>query len=343
MVQPEHLDNRLLNDYQRGFPLSSQPFTRIAGELGTSTGTVLERLHALQADGKVSRVGPVFRPNTVGVSTLAAMAVPTHRLATVAQTVNAFTEVNHNYEREHRFNLWFVVTAGSDAALADALARIECACGYAVLSLPLERDYHIDLGFHMSAAPCATREREARGRLSLAASRVDTPDAPLIGAIQGGLALVERPFRVVAREIGGTESGVIRRIGDWLSEGTIKRFGVIVRHHELGYRANAMAVWDVPDTDVEALGCRLGNVPWVTLCYRRRRHRPDWPFNLYCMIHGRERDAVRQRIEQLVTDHGMAGYAHAVLFSRQRFKQRGARYHPRSMALAPKAFVHGTA
>ena len=131
------LDQRLLNDYQRGFPLLSEPFAHIARELGTSADDVIARLQSLQAEGAVSRVGPVFRPNTVGASTLAAMAVPPARLEEVAEIVNAFTEVNHNYEREHRFNLWFVVAADDEDRLQEVLAEIEQCCGYPVLDLPL--------------------------------------------------------------------------------------------------------------------------------------------------------------------------------------------------------------
>ena len=143
------LTSRLLNDFQRNFPLDPAPFARIARSLDTTSETVLETLRTLQARGAVSRVGPVFRPNTVGVSTLAAMAVPVEELETVAAIVSAYPQVNHNYEREHRFNLWFVATAENPRALQETLHAIQDSTGYAVLSLPLLRDYHIDLGFRM--------------------------------------------------------------------------------------------------------------------------------------------------------------------------------------------------
>jgi DNA-binding Lrp family transcriptional regulator len=337
------LDQRLLNDYQRGFPLVPEPFEHIAAQLGASAGDVINRLQVLQADGTVSRVGPVFRPNTIGASTLCAMAVPPAQLEKVAQTINGFAEVNHNYERDHRFNLWFVLTAASETALEDAIGRIESACGYALLSLPLERDYHIDLGFHMSAAACATRAYKIDARPPRNSHPADADDARLIGAIQSGLTLVERPFEVVAQHVGCSESAVLERIGELLGDGVIKRFGVVVRHHELGYRANAMVVWDVPDARVDALGRQLGALPCVTLCYRRRRQSPQWDFNLYCMIHGRERGAVHQRIEQLIDEHDMAGYAHSVLFSQRRFKQRGAHYRISDSTIDTVHGLHGHA
>ena len=143
------LDRRLLNDFQQDFPLSSTPYADIAHDLGVTEAEVLARLEALKNAGAVSRVGAVVRPNTVGVSTLAAMAVPPEQLESVAALVNGYTEVNHNYEREHRLNLWFVATAPDTERLQSTLDEIAARTGYEVLSFPLVEDYHIDLGFDL--------------------------------------------------------------------------------------------------------------------------------------------------------------------------------------------------
>ena len=142
-------ERRLLDDYQRDFPLEPRPFARIAQALGVSEQQVLDALGHLQENAVVSRVGPVFRPNRVGVSTLAALAVPRESLADVAAIVNAFAEVNHNYEREHDYNLWFVVTARDAAHLERVLEAIATATGLRPLNLPLLEDYFIDLGFRL--------------------------------------------------------------------------------------------------------------------------------------------------------------------------------------------------
>lgn len=138
---------RLLNDFQHDLPLTPTPFADIAGRLGVDEETVLEGLRGLQESGAISRVGPVLQPRRIGASTLAAMAVPPERLAEVAELVNSYTEVNHNYEREHRFNLWFVATASDEEQLAAVLAEIGQRTGLEVLDLPMIQDYHIDLGF----------------------------------------------------------------------------------------------------------------------------------------------------------------------------------------------------
>jgi DNA-binding Lrp family transcriptional regulator len=143
------LDQRLLNDFQHGFPLTPTPYADIARELGVTEAEVLVRLGQLKAAGAVSRVGAVVRPNTVGVSTLAAMRVPATDLESVAALVSGYAEVNHNYEREHELNLWFVATAPDAAHLQRALDEIAARTGLEVLSFPLLEDYHIDLGFEL--------------------------------------------------------------------------------------------------------------------------------------------------------------------------------------------------
>ncbi len=143
------LERRLLDEFQRDFPLCSDPWRELGHRLGASEAEVLRTLRSLRERGLIARVGAVLRPNRVGASTLAAMAVPDERLEEVAAIVNSFTEVNHNYEREHRFNLWFVAGAPSEAVLLDTLREIETRTGLPVLYLPLVEDYHIDLGFRL--------------------------------------------------------------------------------------------------------------------------------------------------------------------------------------------------
>jgi DNA-binding Lrp family transcriptional regulator len=146
-LQLSALEKCLLNEYQRGFPLCESPYAEIGRQLGVSETEVIDTLRSLQQRGLISRVGPVFKPNRAGASTLAAMAVPEARLDAVAALVSACDEVNHNYEREHHFNLWFVVTAPDEGHVRAVLGDIEARTGIAVLDLPLECSFYIDLGF----------------------------------------------------------------------------------------------------------------------------------------------------------------------------------------------------
>jgi DNA-binding Lrp family transcriptional regulator len=142
-------EQRLLDEFQQDFPLESRPYARIAEQLGISEAAVLDSLQRLHDAGAVSRVGPVLQPNRVGVSTLAALAVPAERLKDVAALVSEYPEVNHNYQREHRYNLWFVVTAPDRSRLDAVLNDIEVRSGLEVLDLPMLEDYFIDLGFRL--------------------------------------------------------------------------------------------------------------------------------------------------------------------------------------------------
>jgi len=314
---------RLLNEFQRSFPLVREPFAELGRRVGVAPEAVMEALEALQAEGAVSRIGAVFRPGAVGTGALAAMAVPLGRLHDVAEQVGRHSEVNHNYEREHAFNLWFVATAPDAGRLSAVLAQIGDETGLKVMALPLIEEYHIDLGFDLAGGE--TPGRGENGGLIQAAA-LSASDRCLIGALQDGLPIVARPYLAVGECCAMSEAEVIERLAAWQESGIVRRFGVVVRHLELGYRANAMVVWDVPNELAGEFGARLANEADVNLCYRRARHLPHWPYNLYAMIHGKERALVSRRIETISSELGLDAFAREILFSRRRFKQTGARY-----------------
>ncbi|WP_136417641.1 Lrp/AsnC family transcriptional regulator [Herbaspirillum sp. ST 5-3] len=317
-------DFALVNAFQRDFPLLQRPFSALADMLDTDEATVISSLQRLQNRGVISRVGAVFRPNAIGASTLAALSVPAERLDDVAAYINALPEVNHNYEREHRYNLWFVATAPSRERLRAVMQEIEdhCDCG-TLLVLPMLQDYHIDLGFDLACGTSGREYASAPG-LSRGIEALSEAEQGLIAALQDGLPLVARPFE----QLGVPEAEAIETIARWLDRGVIKRFGVIVRHHELGYTANAMAVWDVPDDIADDIGRGIASNGCVTLCYRRVRQLPQWRYNLFCMVHGKDRAEVAASVAALSERCGLASYPHEVLFSCRRFKQRGAHYVP---------------
>jgi DNA-binding Lrp family transcriptional regulator len=145
-------------------------------------------------------------------------------------------------------------------------------------------------------------------------------------ALQEGLPLVAEPYKQLAAELGSSESRVMNCIEELQASGAVKRFGMVLRHRPLGYRANAMVVWDIPDADVDRIGQLLGGEPCVTLSYRRPRRPPQWNYNLFSMIHGKSRETVEQQLADIVERHGLANYSRDILFSTRCFKQRGAVY-----------------
>ena len=322
MIAADPCDFRLLNDFQRGFPLRREPWADLGRALGCPSEEVIARLARLRDSGKISRVGPVFAPNRIGASTLAAMAVPVEALPRVAAIVSAFSGVNHNYRREHHYNLWFVASATDEHALAALLEAMAAATGCVPISLPLEEEFHIDLGFDLIDG-----RRTRREVANIVPRRtLSTGDWRLIDALHEGLPWVERPFRAVADAAGLREDAILATLQNWLADGTLRRFGVVVKHRELGYRANAMCVWAVPCEVVSRLGHALASHDGVSLCYRRSSPGAEWPYNLFCMIHGQAREEVEARIAMLRVEHGLEALPHEVLFSLTRFKQTGARY-----------------
>lgn len=141
-----------------------------------------------------------------------------------------------------------------------------------------------------------------------------------------GLPLTPRPYQKLAEMSGLSEQDVMTAIRQWRAQGLIKRFGLVVRHRTLGYAANAMVVWDVPDDQVQDLGRVMASTHFITLCYQRPRRGPGWPYNLFCMIHGIDRRRVMAQLESLINDNGLQHTPHAVLFSTKAYRQRGGRY-----------------
>lgn len=326
-MDANELEFHLLNDFQRDFPLVTEPYAEIAGRLGVGEDAVLAALRRLRDEGKIGRVGAVFRPHVLGCSTLAAVSCPAERMQSVADMIDEYPEVNHNYEREHAYNLWFVVTAPDRNRVAAVLDDIERRSGLKPLDLPMLADYHIDLGFDLDGKRRGHRD-PAGERVDAHALRAHLEDADycLAGALEGGLALAGGPYARIAAECGLDAGECLRRIERLLALSVIRRFGIVVRHRELGFSANAMVVWDVPDDRLEEVGRALARQTDVSLCYQRPRRPPEWRYNLFSMIHGRSRLDVLVRLEELRRELGLLSIHCEPLFSRRRFKQCGARY-----------------
>jgi DNA-binding Lrp family transcriptional regulator len=155
---------------------------------------------------------------------------------------------------------------------------------------------------------------------------IDSFDQRLLSAIQQGLPISPRPYAELGAQIGLSESEVLKRLTALKQAGLIKRLGVIVKHRQLGYCANAMVVWDIPDEQVQSIGQLISRLEFVNLCYRRPRHGSVWPYNLYCMIHGKTKETVLQQLALLEQACNTQGFPKQILFSKRCFKQRGAIY-----------------
>jgi DNA-binding Lrp family transcriptional regulator len=150
-------------------------------------------------------------------------------------------------------------------------------------------------------------------------------DDKIVRATQAGLPLVPEPYAEVAQQLGIPQEALIAGLENMLADGRIRRIGAVPNHYRLGYRANAMTVWDVDDDAVEALGRRVGALPCVSHCYRRPRRLPHWRYNLFAMVHGRDRLETEKLIAQIVPILGAALRARDVLYSTRILKKAGLR------------------
>lgn len=164
-------------------------------------------------------------------------------------------------------------------------------------------------------------------------------DRAIIVATQGGLPLVARPYHLLAEQLQISPELLMQRMNQMQDSGVIRRIGVVPNHYALGYRANGMSVWDVPDEMIDSLGERVGSLPFVSHCYRRPRHLPQWPYNLFAMVHGKTRDEVETQVAVIAALleelQGAPVRAHQVLYSTRILKKTGLRLSAKTAATAP--------
>ncbi len=154
---------------------------------------------------------------------------------------------------------------------------------------------------------------------------VDSIDKQIIQATQSGLPLTAHPYRNIAEQIGITADEVMQRLQTMLEKGIIRRIGAVPNHYKLGYRYNGMSVWDVPDDKIDELGGQVGQLDFVSHCYHRPRHLPEWPYNLFAMVHGKSQDSVDQQIQIIADLLGTNNRQHTVLYSTRILKKTGFR------------------
>ncbi len=327
----DDVDATLIDEYQSGFPVAERPFRTVAADLGIEERDALERVEQLRERGIFRRFGAVLNPPVIGSSTLAAVKAPEDRFNEIAEVINGYRQVNHNYRRDHEWNMWFVVTAGSRKRRNAILGEIEERTGCPVLNLPMLTDYYIDLEF-----PVVNDDRFARESLTettVSATRISEDaaadlselDRRLLLEIQAGFPLTLTPYRDVAAAVDADVADVLAAVKRLLEDGCIKRVGCVVNHVVTGFDANCMVVWDVPDDELDARGEAVGALPYVTLCYHRpRRPELDWPYNVFTMVHGRDPAAVDAVIDELAAEH--LPFDHERLRSTATLKQTGAQY-----------------
>ena len=342
MEQLDQIDQRLLNEMQDRFPTVPAPFAELAARVGTDERDVLGRVAALRASGILRQVSPIFDTKALGYATsLVAMRVPAERLQAAAEVVNAHPGVSHNYRRNHEFNMWLTIAVppGSDLqAHVDALH--ELAGAESTRMLPTLRLFKIGVTLDMTgeraldhrSAPQYTHDQR-----EIAASQTLSPrDIAIVRAVQGDLALEPAPFAEPAAELGMSVEELIEALAELQRRGYLRRFAAILRHRKAGFGANGMAVWAVPEDEIETVGQTMAGYTAISHCYQRPMY-PDWKYNLFTMIHARKTGECKEFVAELARRHGLAD--HAVLYSTTEYKKVRLSYFTRELAAWERAHV----
>ncbi|WP_338729630.1 Lrp/AsnC family transcriptional regulator [Haladaptatus sp. DJG-WS-42] len=339
-------DRAIVNAFQGGFPVTERPFEPAAAALrergiDISADDLLSRIQSLDERGVLTRFGALINAEAIGgTATLVAMHAPPERYDEVAEQVNAFREVAHNYEREHpHLNMWFVVSVGDAARVEEVLAEIEEQTGQQTYNLPKQQEFRVEAKFLLSG-PLSAGDVDLshlgpdvtpKARATLTPAERD-----LVVEIQGGLPITATPYADVAAAIGQDTEWVISTIKRFNQEGKVRRVGVIPNHYKLGYTENGMTVWNVPDELLSEVGPAIASLDFVTHCYERPRHEGVWPYNFFAMTHGRT-EAESQKHIGLVKDR-MSEFWEVgdedwdTLFSTRILKKTGIRITERATA-----------
>jgi DNA-binding Lrp family transcriptional regulator len=325
----DDLDRRIITGLQGGFPLRGRPYREAAVELGAAERVLLGRLEAMLNSGLLSRFGPLFNVERMGGSfLLCALAVPPARFDEIAERINAMPQVAHNYARDHRFNMWFVLATETEEGIAAAVEEAENASGLEVYQFPKREEFYVGLRFNVKTGLEAGSWTPGAGEIDNL-RRAESPlcdiDRRIVLATQHGLPLTPRPYDGIADRLGTDSELVLRRLQSMLENGVIRRIGAVPNHYALGIRANGMSVWDVEDDEISACGRKVGRLEFVSHAYHRPRRPPEWPFNLFAMVHGTTRDEVMGKVAAIARTLGDARRGHEVLFSTRVLKKSGLR------------------
>ena len=318
--------NRVLLDrVQRSFPIVSDPFGVLSEGLEISGLEVRERIASLKDSGAIRQISAIFNTGALGYrSSLVAMAVSREALSRAVEAVNAYPGVSHNYLRPGcSFNMWFTIAVPPgetpEAVVRELSAK---AGGLPALVLPAVKKYKLAVVLDV----LEEGDWEYQGeKTELPPTESDTNFRPtpenirIVKCIQEDLPIVQNPFGVWADSLEMEESELLEVVSDWMRSGTIRRFAAVLNHRQVGFSANGMVVWNCPRDMLDETGAILASYPEVSHCYCRPAY-PEWPYNLYAMVHGRSPQECEAIAARLAAAAGLDNFR--ILFSTKEFKKK---------------------
>ena len=319
-------DKELLNEIQWTFPLVTRPFDTIAKKFDTTPEIIKEKLNNLKEIGVLRQLSAIFDTRKLGyTSSLVAMEIEHDKLDYVASQINRHPGVSHNYERDHQFNLWFTLAVPPGADLNSELEKFNVLKGIKkVRMLPTLQLFKIGVKLDMvddkkhEVAP--TEEKKEIKNIKFEPTE---DDKDFIRELQKDMEIIDEPFVKAANNLGITEDELFSKMKHYESLGVLRRFAAILRHRQVGFTANGMIVWKVPEDRITSVGETLGSFPQVSHCYERPTY-DDWPYNVFSMIHCKTHDEAYDVAKTIQNQIDVNEYK--ILFSSREFKKTRVEY-----------------
>ena len=326
MSSLDESDKELLNEIQWTFPLVTRPFDAIAKKFDTTPEIIKEKLKNLKEIGVLRQLSAIFDTRKLGyTSSLVAMEIEHDELDHVASQINRHPGVSHNYERDHQFNLWFTLAVPPGADLNDELEKFNVLKGIKkVRMLPTLQLFKIGVKLDLvddkkhDIAP--TEEKKEIKNIEFNPTE---QDKDFIRELQKDMEIIDEPFVKAAKNLGITEDEVFAKMKHYEDVGVMRRFAAILRHRQVGFTANGMIVWKVPEDRITSVGETLGSFPQVSHCYERPTY-DDWPYNVFSMIHCKTHDEAYDVAKTIQDQINVDEYK--ILFSSREFKKTRVEY-----------------
>ena len=322
----DDLDREILNEIQWTFPLVTRPFDHMATKFNTTPQIIKDKLVSLKREGVLRQLSAIFDTRRLGyTSSLVAMEIDPAKLEYIASIINRHPGVSHNYERDHQFNLWFTLAVPPGSDLERELEKFNVIDGIRkVRMLPTLQLFKIGVKLDMidskkhKVAPTETKK--------IVQDKPFVPteqDKKFVRELQKDMDIIDEPFHKAANNLDITEDELFEKMQYYQDIGVLRRFAAILRHRQVGFTANGMIVWRVPDERITLVGTKLGAFPQVSHCYQRPTYQ-DWPYNVFSMIHCKTRDEAVQVAQDIQSQINVDDYK--ILFSLREFKKTRVEY-----------------
>jgi DNA-binding Lrp family transcriptional regulator len=314
------MENELLYEMQNAFPMTKRPFKEVAEKLGTTEEEVLSTVQKLKDEKIIRQTSAIFDTKRLGYkSSLVAFKVDEDRVEQAAETINAHPGVSHNYLRNHDYNIWFTMAVAPDSKLGlektiDILKE-QTGAQDAIILPTLKM-------FKISVKMDTTGKRAKKEKVKKTAHKemeLTSRHIAVIKELQKDIAVVSEPYRDAIERLGMDYNAFFEIANELKKNGVMRRFATILNHRKAGFGANAMSVWAVPEEKGEEIGRQMAEFSAVSHCYLRPSY-PNWPYNLFAMVHAKTQEECDTLIEEMAKESGLSEYGK--LYSTVEFKKQ---------------------